>query len=70
MNAYCKIVIRHAAISAIRRLQRKRGLEISLEYLMCEKHYPITDWHDFVIQALIGSLFKFRLELPDESKTE
>lgn len=51
-DAYCKIVIRHAAISAIRRLQRKWGREISLEYLMYEKHYPITDWHDFVTAEL------------------
>lgn len=29
-----------------------------------------TDVEDYVIQTLIGSLFKFRLELPDESKTE
>ena len=33
-DAYCKTVIRHAAITAIRRLQRKWGREISLEYLV------------------------------------
>lgn len=46
--AYCNTVIRHAAIIAIRRLQRKWEREISLEYLMYEKHFPITDWRDFV----------------------
>ena len=51
-NAYCKTVIRHAAITAIRRLQRKWEREISLEYLMYEKHFPITDWRDFVTAEL------------------
>ena len=51
-DAYCKTVIRHAAITAIRRLQRKWEREISLEYLMCEKHFPITDWRDFVTEEL------------------
>ena len=51
-NAYCKTVIRHAAITVIWRLQRKWGREISLEYLMYEKHFPITDWRDFVTVEL------------------
>ena len=50
-DAYCKIVIRRAAITAIRRLQRKWEREISLEYLMYEKYFPITDWYDFVRAA-------------------
>ena len=41
-DAYCKTVIRHAAITAIRRLQRKWEREISLEYLMYEKHFSYT----------------------------
>ena len=28
------------------------GREISLEYLMYEKHFPITDWYDFVTAEL------------------
>lgn len=51
-DAYCKTVMRHAAITAIRRLQRKWGREISLEYLIYEKHFPITDWYDFVTAEL------------------
>lgn len=51
-DAYCKTVMRHAAITAIRRLQRKWGREISLEYLIYEKHFPITDWNDFVTEKL------------------
>ena len=51
-DAYCKTVIRHAAITVIRRLQRKWEREISFEYLMYEKHFHITDWRDFVTVKL------------------
>lgn len=39
-NAFCKIVIRYAAISAWRDRSRKRKREISFEYLAEEKFYP------------------------------
>ena len=51
-NAYCRIVIRHASIDAARMLFAKWKREISLEYLMYEKHFPITDWRDFVTAEL------------------
>ena len=40
-NAYCMIVIRHAAIDAGRTLRKKWQQEISLEYLMEDKHFPL-----------------------------
>ena len=40
-NAYCMIVIRHAAIDAGRALRRKWQNEISLEYLTEDKHFPL-----------------------------
>lgn len=36
-NAFCRIVIRHAAIDMGLRLRKQWGKEISLDYLMCEK---------------------------------
>lgn len=41
-NAYCKVVIRHAAIDTgrLRRYRLKR--EISLEYLTEERYYPLS----------------------------
>lgn len=39
-DAFCKIVIRHAAIDAARMLKSKWSREISLEYLTEEKYYP------------------------------
>ena len=39
-NAFCKIVIRYAAINAWRERNRRRQKEISFEYLTEEKFYP------------------------------
>ena len=40
-QAFCKVVIRNAAITAARTRSRKHKREISLEYLTDEKHYPL-----------------------------
>ena len=41
-DAFCKTVIRHAAIDAARSIRSRRKREISLEYLIEEKHYPFS----------------------------
>ena len=41
-HAYCKIVIRHAAIDAVRRLISRWKREISFEYMAEEKFYPFS----------------------------
>ena len=51
-DTYCRIVIRHASFDAARMLAARWKREISLEYLMYEKHFPITDWRDFVTAEL------------------
>ena len=38
-NAFCKIVLRHEAINAWRDLKRKEAREVSLDYLMSERHF-------------------------------
>lgn len=38
-HAFCRVVIRNAAISAAKKKYRKQQKEISLEYLMEEKYY-------------------------------
>ena len=43
-NAFCKIVIRHAAISKILMLRRKWEWEVSLDYLMNEKFVQFAAW--------------------------
>lgn len=41
-NAFCKVVIRYAAMNAWRDRNRRRQKEISFEYLTEEKFYPLT----------------------------
>lgn len=41
-HAFCKVVIRYAAINAWRERNRRRQREISFEYLTEEKFYPIS----------------------------
>ena len=42
-NAYCKVVIRHAAIDEILKLRRRWELEVSLDYLMNEKFVQFAE---------------------------
>ena len=49
---FCKIVLRNAALSAYRDIGRRRKWEITLDYLMEEKHYePSTTDNYFDKQA-------------------
>ena len=65
-NAFCKAVIRYAAIGKIIRLRQKWEREISLDYLTNEKFIqfaePEPDVEDYVKQQLIAALFKFRYD--------
>ncbi len=40
-NAFCRVVIRYAAINAWRDRDKRRQKEISFEYLTEEKFYPL-----------------------------
>ena len=46
-NAFCKIVIRHAAIDMALRLRKQWDKEISLDYLMYEKFVPFSTTDDY-----------------------
>ena len=46
-NAYCKIVIRHAAIDIALRLRKQWEKELSLEYLMFEKFVPLSTTDEY-----------------------
>ena len=46
-NAYCKIVIRHAAIDIALRLRKQWEKELSLEYLMFEKFVPFSTTDEY-----------------------
>ena len=47
-NAFCKVVIRYAAINALRDRNRRRQKEISFEYLTEEKFYPLSTSDEFL----------------------
>lgn len=46
-NAFCKIVIRHAAIDIALRLRKQWEKELSLEYLMFEKFVPFSTTDEY-----------------------
>ena len=47
-NAFCKVVIRYAAMNAWRDRSRRRQKEISFEYLTEEKFYPLSTSDEFL----------------------
>ena len=49
-NAFCKIVICHAAIDVARMLRAKWSKEISLEYLSEEKYVPFSTTDEYFAQ--------------------
>ena len=64
-DAFCKTVIRHAAIDAARSIRSRRKREISLEYIRsCAKMdgQINTDMQEHIVGRLIESLLKFRFD--------
>ena len=60
-DAFCKTVIRHAAIDAARSIRSRRKREISLEYLIEEKHYPFSTTDKYFAEIRHDQLSAFRL---------
>lgn len=58
-NAFCRIVIRHAAIDAARKLYSKRKREISLEYLSEEKFIPFAATDQYFAQPPLSEEYPF-----------
>lgn len=58
-NAFCKIVIRHAAIDAARMLCSKWKREISLEYLSEEKYMPFSTTDEYFSQPPSSEEYPF-----------
>lgn len=58
-NAFCMIVIRHAAIDAERSIRSRRGKEISLDYLMDEKHYPFSTTDEYFAEVPTSMEYPF-----------
>ena len=58
-NAFCKIVIRHAAIDAARSIRSRRSREISLDYLIGEKHYPFSTTDEYFAEPPTSDEYPF-----------
>lgn len=55
-NAYCRIVIPHASIDAVRMLFAKWKREVSLEYLSEEKFIPFRFIDEYFAQPQMGKI--------------
>ena len=67
-NAFCKIVIRHAAISKILMLRRKWEREVSLDYLMNEKFVQFAEpeqLEEYLFTACGQTAVLYHAELAD-----
>ena len=58
-NAFCKIVIRHAAIDAARMLRTRWIREISLEYLTEERFIPFSTTDEYFAQPPVNEEYSF-----------
>lgn len=58
-NAFCMIVIRHAAIDVARSIRSRRSKEISLDYLMDEKHYPFSTTDEYFAEVPTSMEYPF-----------
>ena len=67
--AFCKVVLRNAALSAYRDIGRRRKHEISLDYLMSERYYnpSVTDnYFEEPIQPTVFSVCGKSIEIENE----
>ena len=53
-NAFCKVVIRHAAIDEILKLRRRWEREVSLDYLMNEKFVQLPERERIIVDLRFG----------------
>ena len=67
--AFCRVVLRNAALSAYRDIGRRRKHEISLDYLMSERYYnpSVTDnYFEEPMQPTIFSVCEERIEIEND----
>lgn len=67
--AFCKVVLRNAALSAYRDIGRRRKHEISLDYLMSERYYnpSVTDnYFEEPIQPTVFSVCGKSIKIENE----
>ena len=59
-NAFCKIVLYHAALNAYKKIQRKQQFEVSLDYLREFDFEPITTTDEYFVKYDMPTTFTVR----------
>ena len=59
-NAFCKIVLYHAALNAYKKIRRKQQFEVSLDYLREFDFEPITATDEYFVKYDVPTAFTVR----------
>ena len=59
-NAFCKIVLYHAALSAYKKIRRKQQFEVSLDYLRELDFEPVTTTDEYFVKYDMPTAFSVR----------
>ena len=59
-NAFCKIVLYHAALSAYKKIRRKQQFEVSLDYLRELDFEPVTTTDEYFVKYDMPTAFTVR----------
>lgn len=61
-NAFCKIVLYHAALNAYKKLRKKQQFEVSLDYLREFDFEPVTTTDEYFVKYDVPTVFTVRGE--------
>ena len=59
-NAFCKIVLYHAALGAYKKIRKKQQLEVSLDYLREFDFEPVTTTDEYFVKYDVPTTFTVR----------
>ena len=59
-NAFCKIVLYHAALNAYKKIRRKQQFEVSLDYLREFDFEPVTTTDGYFVKYDVPTAFTVR----------
>ncbi len=61
-NAFCKIVLYHAALGAYKKIRKKQQFEVSLDYLREFDFEPVTTTDEYFVKYDVPTTFTVRGE--------
>lgn len=61
-NAFCKIVLYHAALNAYKKIRKKQQVEVSLDYLREFDFEPVTTTDEYFVKYDVPTAFTVRGE--------